>query len=71
MKRLITTKPHAPKITPEENYLYYKEHWYFHASCWYMRGADRYDGKGCNNGKCVPECQFYHKTGRIDISAGE
>lgn len=59
-----TTQVH--KFTPEENYQYYKEHWYFHSSSWYMRGADRYDGKGCNNGVCVPECKYYFAEGRIE-----
>lgn len=43
--------------SPEERYQDSKRCWYFHKSSWYMRGVDGYDGKGCNNGVCVPECR--------------
>jgi hypothetical protein len=38
---------------------------------WYMRqGRDGiengYDGSGCNNGKCMPECRYYANFGRIE-----
>ena len=40
---------------------------YFHESSWYMRGVKSgYDGKGCNNGVCVPECRYYPHIGRIE-----
>jgi hypothetical protein len=25
-----------------------------------------YDGQGCNNGECIPECRYYSKLGRIE-----
>ena len=32
-----------------------------------MRGVvSGYDGKGCNNGVCVPECRYYSEYGRIE-----
>ena len=58
------------RVHPEERYQHKKEAWYFHESSWYMRGRDGiesgYDGYGCNNGKCVPECRYYPKYGRIE-----
>jgi hypothetical protein len=43
-----------------------KQHWYWHESSWYWRGVNGYDGYGCNNGKCIPECRFYPEYGRIE-----
>ena len=59
------------RVHPEERYQHKKEAWYFHESSWYMRqGRDGiesgYNGYGCNNGKCVPECRYYPKYGRIE-----
>ena len=59
------------RVHPEERYQHKKEAWYFHESSWYMRqGRDGiesgYDGYGCNNGKCVPECRYYPEYGRIE-----
>ena len=58
------------RVHPEERYQHKKEAWYFHESSWYMRRRDGiengYDGYGCNNGKCVPECRYYPKYGRIE-----
>jgi hypothetical protein len=32
-----------------------------------MRGVKSgYDGNGCNNGICVPECRYSPETGRIE-----
>jgi hypothetical protein len=58
------------KIDPEqearERYQYFKyENWFFHKSSWYMRGVNGYDGKGCNNAVCVPECKFYPSEGKL------
>jgi hypothetical protein len=37
---------------------------------WYWRQRDKeetgYDGYGCNNGECIPECRFYPEYGRIE-----
>lgn len=53
--------------SPEERYQIKKQHWYFHKSSWYMRGVKSgYDGHGCCDGVCVPECRFYRQCGRIE-----
>jgi hypothetical protein len=31
-----------------------------------MRHDNGYDGQGCNNGECVPECRYYPKFDRIE-----
>jgi hypothetical protein len=31
-----------------------------------LRHDNGYDGRGCNNGKCVPECSYYPGYGRIE-----
>ena len=31
-----------------------------------MRGVSGYDGHGCNNGVCIPECRYYPHIGRIE-----
>jgi len=54
------------RMSPEGRYQRKKEAWYFHHSSWYMRHNDGYDGYGCNNGECIPECRFYSKFGRIE-----
>ena len=55
------------RIPPEQRYQSQKREWYFHESSWYMRGVvSGYDGKGCNNGVCVPECRYYPHIGRIE-----
>jgi hypothetical protein len=54
------------RSSPEDRYQHKKKAWYFHESSWYMRHNDGYDGHGCNNGKCIPECRYYSKFGRID-----
>jgi hypothetical protein len=54
------------EVPPERRYHHKKEHWYFHETSWYMRGVNGYDGYGCNNGVCVPECRYYPKEGRIE-----
>ena len=44
-----------------------EEAWYFHESSWYMRGIKSgFDGQGCCDGICVPECRFYPEYGRIE-----
>ena len=55
-----------------ERYEEYKyEHWYFHKSSWYMRGANGYDGKGCNQYTgCIPQCKFYAPEGKISVNEG-
>jgi hypothetical protein len=51
----------------EERYRIKKKHWYFHKSSWYMRGVKNgYDGQGCCDGICIPECTFYREYGRIE-----
>jgi hypothetical protein len=47
------------RISREERYQRNKEAWHFHESSWYMRHDNGYDGHGCNNGKCIPECRYY------------
>jgi hypothetical protein len=56
------------RMTPEQRYQREKEHWYWHESSWCIRGlaATGYDGYGCNNGKCIPECRYYSEYGRIE-----
>ena len=54
------------RVPPEDRYQHKKEAWYFHESSWYMRHNNGYDGHGCNNGKCIPECRYYPKFGRIE-----
>jgi hypothetical protein len=55
-----------PEQESRERYQYFKyENWFFHKSSWYMRGVNGYDGKGCNNGVCVPECKFFHSEGKL------
>ena len=44
-----------------------EEAWYFHESSWYMRGIKSgFDGQGCCDGICVPECRFYPEYERIE-----
>jgi hypothetical protein len=60
-------KKRTLQISPEQRYEEEKEHWYFHKSCWYMRGSNGYDGYGCNQFTgCIPECRFYSEYGRIE-----
>ena len=54
------------RMPPEERYQHKKKAWYFHESSWYMRHDKGYDGQGCNNGICIPECRYYPKSGRIE-----
>jgi hypothetical protein len=54
------------RVHPEERYQLKKEAWYFHESSWYMRHNNGYDGRGCNDGECIPECRYYPKFGRIE-----
>jgi hypothetical protein len=54
------------RVSPEERYQDKKKAWYFHESSWCMRHDNGYDGRGCNNGKCIPECRYYLKSGRIE-----
>lgn len=54
------------RMSPEERYQRKKEAWYFHESSWYMRHDNGYDGQGCNNCECIPECRYYPKFGRIE-----
>ena len=54
------------RMSPEERYQRKKEAWYFHESSWYMRRSNGYDGYGCNNGECIPECRYYPEFGRIE-----
>ena len=54
------------RMSPEERYQRKKEAWYFHESSWYMRHDNGYDGQGCNNGECIPDCRYYSKYGRIE-----
>ena len=54
------------RTPPEERYQRKKKAWYFHKSSWYMLHNNGYDGHGCNNGECIPECRYYPKFGRIE-----
>ena len=54
------------KGSPEDRYQDKKKVWYFHESSWYMRRHNGYDGHGCNNGECIPECRYYPEFGRIE-----
>jgi hypothetical protein len=54
------------RVDPEDRYQDKKKAWYFHESSWYMRHNNGYDGYGCNNGKCIPECRYYPEIGRIE-----
>jgi hypothetical protein len=60
------------RVPPEQRYQREKEHWYWHESTWYWRQRDKeetgYDGYGCNNGECIPECRFYPENRRIEDS---
>lgn len=48
------------KMIEEAYYHDMKKTWYFHDSSWYMRGANGYDDKGCNDYTgCVPECDYF------------
>ena len=55
------------RTSPEERYHHKKDAWYFHESSWCMRHDNGYDGQGCNNGECIPECSYYPQTGRIEM----
>jgi hypothetical protein len=63
-KELDYYKRKSLEVSPEQRYQDKKEHWYFHESSWYMRGANGYDEQGCNSS----ECRFYPQTGRIKDS---
>jgi hypothetical protein len=55
------------KVSPDQRYQSIKKEWYFHKSSWYMRDQSKgYDGHGCNNGQCVPECRYYPEYRRIE-----
>jgi hypothetical protein len=55
------------EVPPEQRYKDKKEHWYFHQSSWYMRGANGYDGYGCNQfSGCISDCRYYPEEGRIE-----
>ena len=54
------------RVHPEDRYQHKKKAWYFHKSSWCMRHDSGYDGYGCNNGVCVPECRYYPHVGRIE-----
>jgi hypothetical protein len=56
---------------PAVRYQQDKEEWWFHPSSWYMRDVDGFDGKGCNNGVCVPECRYFAPTGRLEFEEVE
>jgi hypothetical protein len=54
------------RLSPQDRVQHYKKAWYFHESSWCMRHDNGYDGQGCNNGECIPECKYYPKFGRIE-----
>jgi len=54
------------QISPEDRYQDKKQQWFFHESSYYMRGLGGYDGYGCYNGKCIPDCKYYNEEGRIE-----
>lgn len=55
------------KSTPEQRYQTMKEMYYFHDSSSYMRFGDtRLENYGCTADACIPECDFYPETGRIE-----
>ena len=58
----------ALKVPHEERYQIEKCEWTLHESSWYKRnnGKGGYDGYGCNDGVCIPECRYYPKYGRVE-----
>jgi hypothetical protein len=60
------------EYTPERRYQNFKERWLWHPSSWFMRRFTTfppltdYDGLGCNENGCIPECRFYEPIGRIE-----
>jgi hypothetical protein len=59
----------VPKASPEEMYQYLKKEYYFHNSSWEMQ-KDDYDGHGCTEKGCIPECKFYDKEGTLEPGEG-
>ena len=48
------------KMIEEAQYQEMKKQMYFHDSSWYMREANEYDEKGCNDYTgCIPECEYF------------
>jgi hypothetical protein len=73
LKRKIAANPERyrkqnklRKLSPEGRYQMMKEAWYFHKSSWYMRESNGYDGYGCNQFGCIPECRYYPQKGRME-----
>jgi hypothetical protein len=64
----------ALRVPSESRYQNKKNRWLWHESSWWMRRFTTmppltgYDGQGCNNTGCIPECRFYEPTGRIEDS---
>jgi hypothetical protein len=44
---------------PAQKFAREKAEWFFHDSSCYMRDLEQYDGVGCYNGICVPQCDYY------------
>lgn len=60
------------KEDPAKRYQRLKKEWYFHESSGYMRGVKNgYDGQGCHDGICVPECRYYEPEGRVEFEEVE
>ena len=54
------------RVHPEERYQRSKEAGISmnQVGIWSIESG--YDGQGCNNGECVPECRYYPQFGRIE-----
>jgi hypothetical protein len=51
---------------PEERYQREKKNWLFHDCSSYMRDLSSFDESCCSSLRCVPECRYYPKYGRIE-----
>ncbi len=58
-------KEKIKQITPQEWYQMKKEQWHSHEHSWFIRGLTKDDGKGCNRNRCIRECRFYKKRGKL------
>jgi hypothetical protein len=69
--RLPSPEPER-EPTPEVRYQNMRRQWYWHPSSWYLRDwTTGYDGQGCNQGECVPECPYVRTTGRYAVIDGK
>ena len=54
------------RVPPEERYQREKKNWLFHDCSSYMRDLSSFDESCCSSLRCVPECRYYPKYGRIE-----